>query len=268
MQPRESFTSVFFRGHMYSFGGCQLHQFCYNDVFIMNINENCPSKCSGNGVCKKELGCACNIGFTEHDCSMKTKCKKDCSNHGFCHNNAKCGCFPGFTGPHCEVNLNCPKNCTSIDNGYCALNSTCVCKLGYTGPACDKLSSNDIKFFKEKSKKIVLDTSVIKNITNKKNKNNTLNNKTSKIKLPKAPKHSKLKHRLKSFEIKLENYKNNTLKQLLNSSNQTVNLKTQHINKLINDNKNKSEKLIEKLVEDTKIPIFLQKINHSIYILT
>ncbi len=258
MQPRESFTSVFFRGHIYSFGGCQLHQTCYNDVFIMNINDVCPNKCSGKGVCKKEIGCACNLGFTEHDCSAKTKCIKDCSNHGICHNNAKCGCFPGFTGPYCDVNLNCPKNCTSLDNGVCSNNGTCICRPGFSGPSCDQYISNDVDFsqkshrpssmsfikvpdIKINSKRDKLNSTMYKPFY--KSKNNTKNNK------------KEIKNNSPSHSIKSGDSINSTF------SNNSQQLQQKVLTKSVSRN------AIDRLAMNSTIPVFLQRLNPGIIFL-
>ena len=258
MQPRESYTSVLFRGHLYSFGGCQLYQFCYNDVFIMNVNENCPNKCSSKGICKKEFGCACNIGYTEHDCSMRTKCKNDCSGNGSCNNNAKCGCYPGFTGPYCQVNLHCPKNCTSLDNGHCSQKGTCICKEGYGGADCSKITSCDVLYVPTNFNISDLNISSLKNFTTFEiniNKNTTFSNKTN-IERP-----SNIKQRLMKFELKLQNISNYSLSNCGKITNKTDKItKTNKKNNLTNRKKNyiNNEMISKNLDFNSKIPIFLQ----------
>ena len=272
MQPRESYTSVFFRGHIYSFGGCQLYQYCFNDIFIMNVNDWCPNKCNSKGICKKELGCACNIGFTEHDCSMRTKCKKDCSGNGFCNNNAKCGCYLGFTGPSCEVNLNCPKNCTSIDNGQCTQNGTCVCKDGFGGTDCSEITSCDVLYVPPNFNITNLNVSNIKNYTtseinNLNNVTNKTNNSTNKtLSETKDVNPINIKQRLMDFELKLRNISNNSMIRCGNSSNITKKLNktsiqynlSHRIKKYKEENQTESKKFMENLIFNSKIPIFLQ----------
>ena len=118
-----------------------MYKRCFNDVFILNINDLCPDSCRGQGECKKEIGCVCSPGFSSHDCSEKVKCKDDCSNHGLCHNNAKCGCFPGFTGVVCNNIIPCLRNCTDFANGVCQNDATCKCKPGFTGKDCSEYTT-------------------------------------------------------------------------------------------------------------------------------
>jgi hypothetical protein len=115
-----------------------MYKQCFNDVFILNVNDICPVKCQNQGECKDEIGCVCNPGFSSHDCSEKVKCKDDCSKNGLCHNNAKCGCFPGFTGVVCNTIIPCPRNCTDFANGVCQIDSTCKCNAGFTGNDCSE----------------------------------------------------------------------------------------------------------------------------------
>lgn len=223
MQPREQYTSVFYRGHLYNFGGCQLHQYCYNDVFIMNIVDFCPNKCDSHGVCKKELGCACNTGYSDHDCSVKTKCKNDCSNNGYCHNNAKCGCFPGFSGPYCQVNLNCPKNCTSLDNGNCSNNGTCICKEGYSGLDCAESSSCDVIYVPRNFNLTNINISSLTNFTTS-NHNNSTDNKSNINSL--SERYSDFSKRLLKFDFKIKNLtKNKKINQKNNKLQNNFKLK-------------------------------------------
>ena len=104
----------------------------------MNIDDLCPNECSGNGRCKEKLGCVCNQGFTNNDCSLKLKCKDDCNNNGVCQNAAKCSCFNGWTGMTCNTNIPCPNNCTSTENGICQNNATCKCFYGWSGNDCSE----------------------------------------------------------------------------------------------------------------------------------
>lgn len=121
-----------------------MYKQCFNNVFVMNINNLCPNKCMGNGECKELIGCVCNPTFIYHDCSMIVKCKDDCNKNGVCHNNAKCACFPGWSGPQCNSLVSCSRNCTSIDNGSCQTDTTCKCKSGYSGNDCSINSNKTI----------------------------------------------------------------------------------------------------------------------------
>jgi len=138
---RSSFVMDFMRGHLYTFGGCEMYVQCFKNVMIMNINDICPNKCSTRGDCKELIGCLCNPGFTGHDCSRQIKCKEDCNNNGICHNNAKCGCYPGWSGIVCNTMIGCPRNCTDSANGICQQDSTCKCKPGFEGLDCSDFTT-------------------------------------------------------------------------------------------------------------------------------
>lgn len=169
---RGDFTLTFFRGNLLTFGGCEMYKQCFNNVFIININDLCPNKCTNQGECKDNFGCVCQAGFTTHDCSMKNKCKDDCSKNGICHNSAKCQCFAGWAGTICSTMIPCPKNCTSTENGVCQVDSSCKCNPGFAGNDCSQytivgnntLASSDP--FKEltaiESKRITLEADDIK----------------------------------------------------------------------------------------------------------
>ncbi len=118
-----------------------MYKRCFNDIFIMNLNDICPNTCSDNGTCNKSTGCICNPGYNLHDCSLQSKCKSNCNQNGFCHNNAKCACYPGWLGIECSTQISCPKNCTTTDNGLCQSDSTCKCNPGYTGDDCGELTT-------------------------------------------------------------------------------------------------------------------------------
>ena len=133
---------VFFRGSLIGFGGCKMMEKCFNDLFILNLNNPCPNSCSGNGECKDKIGCVCKKNFISNDCSMKKKCKEDCNRNGICLNNGKCGCFSGWSGITCDYLINCPKNCTAKDNGFCELNGKCKCNIGYSGEDCSENTTN------------------------------------------------------------------------------------------------------------------------------
>jgi len=117
-----------------------MYKQCFNNTFILNIEELCPNSCSNNGECRKSVGCMCKYGFTSHDCSEKVKCKDNCNNNGVCHTNARCGCFPGWSGVVCNNLINCDKNCTSFENGVCQIDGSCKCRPGFTGADCGDLT--------------------------------------------------------------------------------------------------------------------------------
>jgi hypothetical protein len=221
----------------------------------MNINDICPNKCSGKGVCKKEIGCACNLGFTEHDCSTKTKCIKDCSNHGICHNNAKCGCFPGFTGPYYDVNLNCPKNCTSLDNGICSNNGTCICRPGFSGPSCDQYTSNDVEFSSKTHRPSSM--SFIKvpdsKINSKRDKYNSTMHK------PFYQSKNKAKNNNKTIFIKNSSSHSTKSRSSMNS----IFLNTSQLIQQKVLTKSGSKNAIYSLAMNSTIPVFLQRENHG-----
>lgn len=135
---KSGFKLVFYRGNVYSFGGCVLEKECTNDLLSLFVDEMCPNNCSGNGSCIDYIGCICKIGFVSNDCSIKIQCKNECNNKGVCHNNGKCGCFPGWFGSSCESKINCPRNCTSFDNGICQADGKCLCKENFEGQDCSR----------------------------------------------------------------------------------------------------------------------------------
>jgi hypothetical protein len=99
------------------------------------VSANCPRKCSGNGVCTKDLQCQCNIGFEGPDCSRRS-CPKAtpwfntatsndvaraepvvCSAMGACDAvSGVCKCYSGFQGRACE-RMKCENDCSG--NGRC-----------------------------------------------------------------------------------------------------------------------------------------------------
>jgi hypothetical protein len=111
---------------------------CFNNVFVMNINDICPNKCADNGECIEDVGCVCEPSYITHDCSQLVKCKNDCNNHGICLNSAKCSCYYGWTGTTCSEIIPCPNNCTSIEHGSCQADMTCNCITGYSGIDCSE----------------------------------------------------------------------------------------------------------------------------------
>lgn len=133
---RSHLTMEFFRGGLVGFGGCDMNKECFNDLYVLKINDMCPNSCSGNGQCRSKFGCECKNDFIQHDCSLKIKCKDDCNKNGICKSNAKCDCFPGWKDLTCGIVVNCPKNCTSTESGVCQLDGTCKCNKGYLGKEC------------------------------------------------------------------------------------------------------------------------------------
>lgn len=143
MIGRADFTLSFFRGYLYTFGGCEMYKQCFDSSFSMNINDICPNQCSNNGDCSETLGCICNAPYITNDCSQIIKCKEDCSKNGVCHNNAKCACYAGWSGDICNTMIHCPRNCTDISHGICQSDSTCKCNEGYKGNDCSESLSGE-----------------------------------------------------------------------------------------------------------------------------
>ena len=120
------------------FAGCDMYRKCFNDIYIMNVNDPCPLNCSNQGSCKPGLGCVCKPPFIKNDCSLKIQCHQDCTGHGQCNSNGKCGCFAGWSGIVCDAPVNCLHNCTSEMNGICQTDATCKCNPGYSGAYCQE----------------------------------------------------------------------------------------------------------------------------------
>ena len=112
----------------------------------MKLENICENSCSSNGECDQVLGCRCDPGFIEHDCSIQIKCFKDCNHNGVCHNNGRCGCYPGWVGNLCEMKIPCKNNCTSEINGHCQHDKECKCNKGYSGEDCSITKANKNKF--------------------------------------------------------------------------------------------------------------------------
>jgi hypothetical protein len=166
---RGDFSLIFYRGHLIAFGGCEMYKQCFDNTFIMNINDICPNKCSNKGECKEteKIGCVCNQGYTDHDCSLIIKCKEDCSKNGLCHNNGKCGCYPGWNGVICHTLIPCPNNCTDADHGICQKDSSCLCKSGFNGTDCSNILSNvTITPFREVADMQIKNLKIERNTTN------------------------------------------------------------------------------------------------------
>ena len=59
---RYGFRTIFFKGGIYSFGGCEMYKQCFNDVYFMDVQDICPNKCippqrnAIKGVCNENIG--------------------------------------------------------------------------------------------------------------------------------------------------------------------------------------------------------------------
>jgi len=134
---REGHSANFVRGRMFTFGGCQLSNECYNDVNSLDTLDPCPASCSGHGECRNEEFCSCQLGFTSHDCMQPLTCPQDCSGHGSCSNTGQCSCDNGYSGSDCSVDIPCPGGLNKCStHGKCEVGGHCACFMGYTGEDC------------------------------------------------------------------------------------------------------------------------------------
>lgn len=133
---RGEHSMVFFRGSLYTFGGCEMFKACFNSVQVINISDICPNRCSRHGTCSNQLGCFCDKGFILGDCSLQVQCYGGCSQRGECLSSGLCLCYPGYKGLDCSQEVNCLRNCTDSVHGTCGVGGLCDCKDGFSGEDC------------------------------------------------------------------------------------------------------------------------------------
>lgn len=62
MTPREHFSLAQSGALLYIFGGAQFTNEAFNDLFVLDTKEPCPSNCSARGICRNDR-CNCQRGF-------------------------------------------------------------------------------------------------------------------------------------------------------------------------------------------------------------
>jgi len=101
---------------------------------IATIRANCPSFCSGNGICGADDKCSCHQAWGGPDCSLR-QCAfalawadtadgtnqahyyAECANKGICdRKSGLCQCFAGYEGKGCRRS-SCPEDCSG--HGTC-----------------------------------------------------------------------------------------------------------------------------------------------------
>ena len=122
------------------------------DVFVENQRKvpcDATHKGLSHGICDGFAQCQCAPPFLTDDCSVKD-CPSNCSGRGVCsveYPVSRCMCDPPATGDSCQLSI-CPNNC-SWPNGDCNLTSgECACAAikspynrtvffdNYSGPDC------------------------------------------------------------------------------------------------------------------------------------
>jgi hypothetical protein len=129
---------VLFRNDLYLMNRCDVEGDCQFDLAVLEMGIDCPSGCSGRGVCNSSGICNCSLGFEGNDCQQENSCESDCKNHSFCLTNGKCDkeCLSGKCGDKKIKLAKCPQNCGGLNRGICLDNGKCLCNPGMGGDDC------------------------------------------------------------------------------------------------------------------------------------
>jgi hypothetical protein len=129
---------VLFGNDLYLMNRCDVEGDCQYNLAVLEMGIDCPSGCSGRGVCNSAGVCNCSLGFEGNDCQQENSCESDCKNHSFCLSNGKCDkdCLSGNCGDKKLKQVNCPNNCGGLNKGICLDNGKCLCNPGMGGEDC------------------------------------------------------------------------------------------------------------------------------------
>lgn len=155
---------VLYRNDLYLMNRCDVEGDCQLNMAVLEMGIDCPSGCSGRGVCNSAGICNCSLGFEGNDCQRQNPCESDCKSHTFCFSNGHCNrdCLSGDCGAQPTKSLQCPGNCGGLSQGICLDNGRCLCNPGIGGKDCSvDVEERDIE------RVMGVDDEVMKNIKNK-----------------------------------------------------------------------------------------------------
>lgn len=129
---------VLYRNDLYLMNRCDVEGDCQLDMAVLEMGIDCPSGCSGRGLCNSAGICNCSLGFEGNDCQRQNPCESDCKSHPFCFSNGHCNrdCLSGDCGPQLTKNIQCPGDCGGLARGVCLDNGRCLCNPGMGGEDC------------------------------------------------------------------------------------------------------------------------------------
>ena len=125
-----------FRPHAHNESRCICHDGSGGPTCLlaMSIGPNCPSACSGHGLCH-DGGCKCEEGYGGDDCGVV--CPGGCGGHGTCNEEGTCVCEAGRWGARCEIESPCLNGCSG--RGVCApasdANATAIAAVEHAATA-------------------------------------------------------------------------------------------------------------------------------------
>lgn len=120
---------------IYNYGGCEMRNDCYDQLYQLNTGISCPKNCTGHGICRNDV-CVCSDGYSGSDCRVRAQCTDDCNQQGYCSASGECDCYSGYKGTTCNSYVGCSNNCTDSTHGTCLASGSCSCADGYQGDDC------------------------------------------------------------------------------------------------------------------------------------
>lgn len=129
---------VLYRNDLYLMNRCDVEGDCHFDLAVLEMGVDCPSGCSGRGLCNSAGICNCSLGFEGNDCQNTNACESDCKSHAFCHSHGQCDrdCVSGRCGQRPAQAVKCPGDCGGLARGICLDNGKCLCNPGLGGEDC------------------------------------------------------------------------------------------------------------------------------------
>lgn len=65
----------------------------YKNMYVMEINKDDPSVCSGRGNCTDNDVCVCETGWENYDCSIPICFGKSATDENVCSRRGQCQCY-------------------------------------------------------------------------------------------------------------------------------------------------------------------------------